>query len=154
MDQGTNTQKVAPTLNIDLSTNIPMIIITAVITFFMVALTLYIIIKIPTTLIKASKKVVQSTAEHAAPMILQAQNKKDNKRNHLKLTPKLVLAMKIILVLAPIIFVFASQFIEKPIVDLYISIYIGGLLACFSILFFIFQYLAAELMSVKKQDIW
>jgi hypothetical protein len=154
MSHGTTKQVTTPSANIDLGSSIPMIIITFVITFIMVVLTVYIIIKIPTTLAKASKKVVQGAAENATTLVLQAQNKKNTKKNHIKMTPKLVLIMKIILVLVPIIFVFNSQFIEKQIFDFFIAMYIGGLLACFSLLFFVFQYLAAELMSVKKQDIW
>jgi hypothetical protein len=153
MNHSATKQVITPSTNIDLNSSIPMIIITAVITFVMVALTIYIIIKIPSTLIKTSKKVVQSAAENATPLILQAQNKKDTKRNHLKLTPSLVIVMKLILIIAPVLFAFGSQFIEKQAFDFFIAMYIGVLLACFSLLFFVFQYLAAGLMSVKKQDI-
>jgi hypothetical protein len=154
MSHGATKQVITPSTNIDLNSSMPMIIITAVITFVMVAITIYIIIKIPSTLIKTSKKVVQSTAESATPLILQAQNKKDTKKNRIKMTPLLTMIMKVILVSIPVILAFASQFIEKQIFDFFIAIYIGVLLACFSLLFFVFQYLAAALMSVKKQDIW
>lgn len=154
MNTETATQTAQPSSGIDLTASVPMIIITAVITFVMVALTLYILIKIPSTLIKSSKKVVQTAAEGAVPLILQAQNKKVTKRSRLKLTPFLIVIMKYILIFFPVILAFTSQFIEKPTFDFFISMYIGVLLACFSLLFFVFQYLVAEVMSVKKQDIW
>lgn len=154
MNTETTKQTMQPSANIDLTASVPMIIITAVITFVMVTLTLYILIKIPSTLIKSSKKVAQTVAEGAAPLILQAQNKKVTKRSRLKLTPFLIVIMKCILIFFPVILAFTSQFIEKPAFDFFISMYIGVLLACLSLLFFVFQYFAAELMSVKKQDIW
>ncbi len=150
----TVTQTSQSTTNVDLAASVPMIIITAVITFTMVVFTLYVLIKIPSTLIKSSKKVVQVAAESAASLILQAQNKKVSKRSRLKLTPFLFIIMKFILIFIPVILAFTSQLTEKPIFNLFISMYIGVLLACFSVLFFVFQYLASELMSVKKQDIW
>jgi hypothetical protein len=138
---------------IDMGTSLPMIITTAVITVFMIGLSLYIIIKIPSTLIKASKKVVQTATENATPLLLHAQNKKDTKKNRIKLTPLLTMIMKIILVFIPVIFSFMSQYLEKQTIDFYIAIFVGILLACFSLLFFVFQYLIAELLMVKKQDI-
>jgi len=137
-----------------LSSSVPMIIITAVVTFIMIVLTLYIIIKIPSTLVKASKRVVQGAAEGATPIVLQAQNKKETKRNLIKLTPVIIFIMKLILIIIPVILAFTSQFIEKQVFNFFISMYVAVLLACFSLLFFVFQYLAAGLMSVKKQDIW
>ncbi|MCX6728495.1 MAG: hypothetical protein NTV39_01880 [Candidatus Saccharibacteria bacterium] len=154
MKTDTVTQTAQPTVNIDLTSSVPMIIMTAVITFVMVALTLYILIKIPSTLIKSSKKVVRTAAEGAAPLVLQVQNKKVTTRSRLKLTPFLIIIMKLILIFLPLILAFASQFIEKQIFDFFISIYIGVLLACFSLLFFVFQYMIAEIMLVKRQDIW
>ncbi len=149
-----NKELVSSAPAIDISSSVPMLIISGTIVAIMSVLTIYILIKIPTTLVKASKKVVQNTAKNATPLLLQAQNKKDTKRNRIKLTPVLIIVMKIVLVLIPILLVFASQYLENQTIDFYISIYIGVLLACFSLLLFVFQYLAAAFMLVKKQEIW
>lgn len=154
MSQGKTNQTVAPSNNIDINSNIPMIIIAAVIVFVIVVLTLYIIIKIPSTLVKTSEKAVHSAADNVAPLVLQLQRKKDTKRNHLKLTPFLIVIMKLILVFLPVALAFISQFIGKQVLDFFIAAYVSVLLACFSLLFFVFQYLVAELMSIKKKDIW
>jgi hypothetical protein len=146
-------QVVQSTQVIDVSQNIPMLIITAGITIAMILLSIYIILKIPSSLVKTSKKVVRSSADNATNLILQAQ-KKDTKKNHMILTPLVIIVMKILLIIIPVILVFTSQFIEKQIFDFYISIYIGGLLACFSLLFFVFQYLIAGILSVKNRDLW
>lgn len=139
---------------VNLSSSIPMIIITVVITFIMAALTMYILIKIPSTLMKASKKVVHSAAENATPLVLQAQNKKDTKRNYLKLTPLLVVIMKIILVITPVILTFSSQFLEKQTLNFYLAMYVSLWLFGFSTIFFVLQYILASFLSVKKQELW
>ena len=117
MNTETATQPAQPSANLDLTASVPMIIIAAVITFVMVVLTLYILIKIPSTLIKSSKKVVQIAAEGAVPLILQAQKKKVTKRSRVKLTPFLIVIMKLILIFIPVVLVFVSQFIEKQMFE-------------------------------------
>lgn len=154
MSRGTDKNVVKPTTGFDFSINLPMLIIAIIITVVMVVLTVYILVKIPSTLIRTSKKVAYSAAENATPLVLQFQNKKDTKKNRIKLTPFLIVIMKIILTFTPVIFAFISQFTEKPTFDFYIAMYISILLACFSLLFFVFQYMAASLLSIKKQDIF
>jgi hypothetical protein len=154
MSQGTDKNVVKPTAPFDLSQNLPMTIITVVITLVMVVLTIYILIKIPSILIKTSKKVAHSAAENATPLVLKFQNKKDTKKNHIKLTPSLIIVMKILLTFIPVILAYFSQFTEKQILNFYVAIYVSVLLACFSLLFFVFQYLAASLLSIKKEDVF
>ena len=79
MEQEPSSHVVKTSPVIDMSSSIPMMIITAIIVIVMSVLTIYILIKIPSSLIKASKKVVHEAAENVAPIVLKAQNKKDNK---------------------------------------------------------------------------
>jgi len=129
-------------------------IILVVVTIIMVALTIYILIKIPSTIVRTSKNIVHKTAEDATPLILRIQHKKDNKSNHLKLTPRLVLFMKIIILIAPVVLSFTSQFIDKQVIDFYIAMYASLWLACVSVIFFVFQYILASLFAIKRQDLW
>jgi hypothetical protein len=155
VSHGSTNQAAQPASStVNLSSSVPMIIITAVIIFIMIVITIYIIIKIPSTLMQTSKKVAQNTAKSAAPIVLQVRNKKETKTNLIKLTPFLTFIMKIILISLPIILAYVSQFIENQVFDFFISMYVAVLLACFSLLFFVFQYLAGGLMLVRKQDIW
>jgi len=119
-----------------------------------IALTMYFLIKIPSTMAKASKKVVREAAESVVPIVLKIEHKAETKKNHLKLTPTLILVLKLILVIIPLILSFLSQFMDKQFIDFYISIMVSLLLAAVSMLFFIFQYLFAKLLSVNKQEIW
>jgi hypothetical protein len=136
------------------SLSMPMMILAIVITIFVVALTVYIIAKMPSTIAKTSKKVVHETAECITPLILNIQHKKDTEKNHIKLTPRLIMILKIILVTIPVVLALISQFIERQMIEFRIAIYVSLWLAGFSLLFFTFQYLIAKLLSVKKQNIW
>lgn len=149
-----STQPTNPSGVIDINSSIPLMIIATIVTIVMSVLTIYIMIKIPSTLIKSSKKVAQRAAEEATPIVLKLQNKKNTKKNQIKINPIVIVVIKILIVVAPIVLVFTSQFIEKQIFDFYISIYIGGLLACFSLLLFVFQYLVASILSVRTKDLW
>jgi hypothetical protein len=153
MSHETKKHVVEPTAVVDLGSSIPMIIITAVITFLMVALTIYILIKIPSTLVKASKKVVHGASENAAPMIMQVQNKKDTKKFHIKLTSNLIIATKIVFIIIPVILSFTSRFLEKQPFDFYLAMFVGIWLASLSLAFFVLQYVLAKILSVKRQDL-
>lgn len=129
------------------------IIIVGVITVIMIALTIYILIKLPSTLARASKKVVNEATEGVMPLVLRAQNKKDTKRNRLKLSPRLNLILKTVLIAIPIILLVASQFLEKQILDFYLVIIISIWLVSFCLVFFVIQYISAWLLSVKRQEL-
>ena len=153
MSQGAGNNVVESPAVVEQSSVLSMIIL-VVITIIMVALTMYILIKIPSTIVRTSKNIVHKTAEDATPLILRIQHKKDNKSNHLKLTPRLVLFMKIILLIAPVVLAFTSQFIDKQVIDFYIAMYASLWLACVSVIFFVFQYILASLFAIKRQDLW
>jgi hypothetical protein len=153
MSQGADNNVVESPAVINQGSTLSMIIL-AVTAIIIVALTIYILIKIPSTIVKTSKNIVHKTAEDATPLILRIQHKKDNKRNHLKLTPRLILGMKVILIIAPVILSLTSQFIDKQIIDFYIAMYVSLLLAILSVIFFVFQYILASIFVINRQDIW
>ncbi|HUC96812.1 MAG TPA: hypothetical protein VMR16_04080 [Candidatus Saccharimonadales bacterium] len=130
------------------------IIVVFIVTAIMVLVTLYVIIKMPSTLAKVSKKIVHEAADGITPLVLRVQHKKDIKKNHIKLTSGLVIIMKIVLIFTPVVLTFASKFLEQQIFNFYIALYISLWLAGCSAIFFIFQYLFANLLSVKMKDLW
>lgn len=153
MSQGAENNVVESPVVVGQGSALAMIIL-VVTTIIIVALTVYILIKIPSTIVKTGKNIVHKTAEDVTPLILHIQHKKDNKRNHLKLTPRIILSMKIMLIAIPVILSFTSQFIDKQIIDFYIAMYASLWLACFSVIFFVFQYILASLFAIKRQDLW
>lgn len=130
------------------------VVVVIVVTVIMAALSLYVIFKLPSTLAKTSKKVVHTAAEGVAPLVLQAQHKKDTKKNRLKLSAGLTIAMKIILVITPVILAFSSQFLSEKVFDFYLAMIISFWLFSFCVVFFAIQYLLAWVLPVKRSDLW
>jgi len=143
--------KTIPT--VEIGPNLSFTIIAVTITVFMILLTLYVIYKIPSTIIKTGKKIVHGTAETVTPMVLRYQHKKDSKRNHIKLSVRMIIVIKIILIILPFILSLMSQFIEKQSFSFAISMYISVWLAIFCAVSFIIQYVLSSLLSVNKQDL-
>jgi hypothetical protein len=130
------------------------IIILAIITTIMVILTIYALIKMPMGIVKTSNKIVHNTAETMAPIVIKAQHKKDTKKIHAKITARLTLVIKSLLVIVPILLTAASGLLEKQSLDYSISLIIGCSLACLVIIFFTIQYTLASLLHVKMSDLW
>jgi hypothetical protein len=130
------------------------IIILVIVMTVMIAVTIYVLIKIPMSIVKTSNKIVHKTAETMTPIVIKAQHKKDTKRFHAKITSTLMLAIKLLLVVAPVMLTVASGLLEKQSIDYSIAMLIGGGLACFSAVFFAIQYSLANLLHVKASDLW
>jgi hypothetical protein len=147
-------QAAKPLVIFDLGPSPLSMIVAATITIIMVALTIYILIKMPSTIVKTSKKVVHETADNVTPLVLKIQHKKDTRRNYIKLTPRIILVIKTILIIAPVILTFTSQSMENQMIDSSVAVYVSFGLACFSAMSFMLQYILAKLLLIKRQDIW
>jgi hypothetical protein len=154
IDSNSNSQVTKSTTTASFDSNILLTIIAIIIAIVVVVFALYILIKIPSTLVKTGKKIVHETAENTAPLVLMIQHQKDTKRNHIKITARLILIIKTILIIIPVILTFMSQFLEKQMISFYIAMCVSILLVCLSIVFFIFQYFIAILLQVKRQNLW
>jgi hypothetical protein len=119
-----------------------------------VAITVYALIKMPMDIVKNSNKAVHKSAEAVAPLLIRAQHKKDSKKSRLKITSRVVIVLKLLLVIIPLAFALASGLLEKQYVDYSIAMIVGYGLAFFSGGAFALQYLAARLFRVKIQDLW
>ena len=133
--------------------NVLLIFIGIIFVVIMVALTIFILIKMPSTIVNAGKKVVHGAAENVTPLVLRAQHKKDNKKNHKKLSSQLVIILKIVLVVIPLVLAYTSKFTESKIFDFNIAMIVAIWMAGSSVIFFAVQYLLAKLFEIKKQDI-
>jgi len=153
MNSGIDNPVVKSTPAIDSGPNIFLIIIGAIITMTMIGLTIYILIKMPSTIAKTSQNFVHKAAETSTHIVLQIQHKKETKKNRIKLTPRLIFILKIILVILPIILAITSQFVEKQMLDYHIAIYASVWLAIISTVLFTFQFVLASVLSITKTDI-
>jgi len=132
----------------------PKIIIAAVIITITIVMTIYLLVRIPMNIVKTGNKIVHKTAETMAPIVIKVQHKKDTKKLHARLTSKLILAIKLLLVVIPIALTAASGLLEKQSIDYPIAIVVGCGLAGFSVAFFAFQYVLAGLLRVKMPGLW
>lgn len=123
-------------------------------TVIMLIFTVYVLIKIPSTIIKTGKKVVHQTADGVTPLMLRAQNKKGTKKNRLKMSHSLIIVMKVIVVILPIILTLLSQYASLQMMDFYIAMYVCVCLFSFSVTFFGLQYVLSAIFEVNRQEIW
>jgi len=129
------------------------VMILGAIVIIMVALTIYTLISIPKSIIKTGNKIVYRTAETITPLVIETQHKQDTKRLRITITSRLAFAIKVLLILMPLILAAASRLLEKQPIDYSIVLIIGCGLACFSIAAFVSQYFLAKLFHVKLSDL-
>jgi len=139
---------------VDIVSNTPLIIIAVIISVIMIVLTIYVIYKIPSTIVRTGKKIVHETAENFTPIVLKIQHKKDTKIIHKKLTIRMIMFIKIMLIIIPVILSLTSQITQEQSFDYSIVIFISLWLACFSLVSFTIQYILASFLSVKMQYLW
>ena len=141
-----------PTTPIVANTSPLFFILASIIVTSMLALTFYFMYKIPSTLVKTSKKVVNVATTNVTHTVLQIQHKKETKKARQRIGPKIIIFLKLILIITPIILAVTTQFIDKKIIDTYIAVYISVWLAAFSLSMFAIQYVVARIFSIKLQD--
>lgn len=129
-------------------------IILAIFAALMVILTIYIIIKTPIGIVKASSKVVHQTAETMIPIVMKVQHKKETKKFYAEMTAKLILIMKLLVIIAPVALAAGSGLLEKQSIDYSIAMIASWGLASGSIAFFAIQYTLAGVFRVKLSELW
>lgn len=144
----------APIVPVQPMSGLPLTVATVIIVTAMIIFTVYIMFKMPSIILKSSKNVVHETAETAAPIVAKFTHKKETKKLHIKLTARLVVAIKAGLIILAILAMALSKLVEKPVFDYKIVIIIGLWLAGCSIVLFAIQYLIAKLLKVDISKLW
>lgn len=129
-------------------------VIITVITVVMVLVSIYVLIKMPSTVVKTSSKMVRKTTDSMAPLVIKAQHVPDTKKARAKLTAKLMVGVKLLLVIMPLGLTAGSGLLEKQSVDYSIAMVVGCTLAIISLFFFVIQYTVAALFRLKLFQIW
>jgi hypothetical protein len=124
------------------------------VTVIMVAITVYALVRIPMAIVKTSNKAVYKTTAAVVPVVIKAQHKKDTPAVRRRLTSKVVLVLKVLLVIIPAVLTATSGLLEKQSIDYSIAVIVGCGLACLSLIFFTIQYVLAGLLRVKSTDLW
>jgi len=148
------TVKPAPVVDAEVGgPSLLMIVFAAIIVVFMIMLSIYVFIKMPSTLAKTGRQAVQKTAERTTPLVLKLRHKKDNPKNRKTIKPSLVVAIKSFIILVPVVLAYTSQFVEQSLdfdLVMVVSLFLTGL----SIAVFGLQYLLARIMGVDVRNLW
>jgi len=150
----TDTTKIIETLpTVTQSINPLAFVVGSIIVITVIAVTIFVIIKMPSTIAKTGQKLVHKSSESILPIALRIQKKKETKKNKIKLNFSLILIIKILIIIIPIILTFTSQFIKDQTFDFDIAMYVSVFLLCLSSIFFCIQYVFARLFAIDKQNI-
>lgn len=141
---------IIPVKTIPTETGIGPIIFVSAVAVIMIVISIFLIIKIPGMISSAGKKIVQSTADKAAPLIIKSMHKRVTKKAKLKLSAKLKFILKILIVLLPVIISALAIFSDKQELEYSIVISVSSIIAVISILFFAIQYLSAKFFAIDK----
>lgn len=134
-----------------ISTNPFAMVMLGIVAIIMIAVTVYVMVKMPISMLKTSKKVVHKVANDATPILLKASRKKDTKKLRLKITSELIIVIKSAACLLPIIFLFAFQYVSDQQLDYLIVMIIGYGLVLLGVVSFWLQYLVAFLGKIRIQ---
>jgi hypothetical protein len=124
----------------------------SVVTIIIIAISIWVFIKAPSTIVKTASKVVHETAETVAPAVLRIQHKPDTIANYKKVTSKIRRIIKLLFVVVPAIVAIASCLINKPLFDNVTIILSSLALASISIVLFGIQYILQVTLKVSKRS--
>lgn len=144
-------------VSVHTDSNLALIILIAVIVVGVVALSAYLLIKIPKTIVTTSTKVVHVAAEHAAPVVLRMQHVQEREQTPKRLrrvTSYLIATLKVLFIAAPLILAFCGQFTSNQALNFTMTMYGSIALAGATTLFFILQFVLARILRVPRQDLW
>jgi hypothetical protein len=145
-----------PPVIIDVSSPNPIAIIAVLVTIAFIGLSIYMFIKIPKTIVKTGNKVVHTSAETVAPVVMRIQHIDEPARHPKKLkflTGRLVIIMKMVIIIIPLTISLCAQLAGQTTVDFNIVVNASLWLAGLAIVFFVVQYSLAKVLSVKQEDL-
>ncbi len=139
---------------IDIHSNVFIVVIVAIFTIIVVLISLYVFIKIPSTIVKSSTKIVHKVAESSAPVLMHMQHVPETTQNRKKVTFRITIVIKALIVIAPLALTYYSQFTNNRTLDFSMSMYLAACLAVLAFVFFMLQYAAARVFAVHKSELW
>lgn len=128
-------------------------LVIGIITIVMVLVTVYVLIKMPSNIVKTGNKVVHKTTTTMAPIVIKARHIPDTKKSRAILTGKLMIVIKLFLIVVPVGFTIGSSLLREQSVDYSIAVAVGCTLASFSLFFFAVQYLLAAVFHLKLSQV-
>ncbi|MGB2787446.1 MAG: hypothetical protein WBB94_03635 [Candidatus Saccharimonadaceae bacterium] len=124
-----------------------------IVTLVMIALTIYVLIKLPLTIAKAGKKITHEPAEMIAPLVAKHQHKKDTPKQRRIIAYRLTLIFKVVLVTFPVILTVFSQLIDQ-LLEISVSLAMSSALGTVAGTFFAVQMLVANAWKLDRKSLW
>ncbi len=119
----------------------------------MIGVTIYAAIKMPGMIARSGSKSVQAVVKQAAPLVLKVQHAPQTKKNYLKMSARLVVTAKVLLIAVPIGLASLTYLISEQILPVDIAVISSLILAFPAILFFALQYLFAKYAKISLDKI-
>ena len=141
-----------PQFSVALPSSMEMLFI-AVVVVAMIALTVYVLIKLPAGIAKTSGEVAHKATATAVPVAMRVYHKKDTKKNRLMLTPRVLVIVKLLLIVIPAVASTASILLETMPIDYMIVVAVGGMLAGITVVFFAVQYALSLALHIKLSQL-
>jgi len=126
----------------------------AVIVAIMLALTVYIMLKLPSAVVRTSRKVVHKSSDTVSSALLHVMKKPDTKKARERLAPRVVAFLKLAAVCLPVLLVFLSRYIQGQTADDSLILFMASSLSNIAVLMFMVQYFGAKILKVNSADIW
>lgn len=130
--------------------SILMIVIAVAVTIIVLAVTLVILIRLPITLVRASRKTFDTAVEAALPVV--SHHKKITKKRQRALSIRIKRILKLLAVLIPLTPFTFSSFIDFGL-DTSIALFVATAFALVSIIWFAMQYGLAKLQKLNESDL-
>ena len=127
--------------------------IIALVMIIMIGLTVYILAKIPSTIARTGRKAVKNSSAAVTHAYAKVTHQKETKRLRLQLEHRVVVAIKIFLLAAPVALAYGVYLLPESELAPEMVIYLSAFLAQIVLLLFAAQYTLAYLFSIKKTDL-
>lgn len=147
----------APPVPVEVTGSVPLTVLAAIVTVGIIALSIYVFIRIPKTIATTGRKVVHEVAEQTVPIVLRVQHVQKSEQTPKKVRSikyRLVVVVKALLIVVPIVLVLCSQFMDKQALDFTVAMYVSLAFAGLTILLFIVQFALARLLRVPRNNVW
>jgi hypothetical protein len=143
--------RVVHATNIQLPT-VPSVIIMSVVVIAILAITAYVLVKLPVTIGRTGKKLTKGASEYLVPVI----------SHHAKLTPKkrqrlavrVSIDLKLALCTLPVVVAALSVTTTAPSISYDLVMLVAAVLALVSLMLFMVQLALAKMLHVPLQDLW
>lgn len=143
-------EKIEENITPEVAYNPSSTIISIAITLIIIGLTIYVVTKIPIKLASNSKKIVHETTNKLTPIIIKITHQKKSKKTILKLTPKILIAIKLVVIILPVLLALSSTLLaDDQVFDIKISLIVSLFLMSMSFIWFIIQYIMAKIFQIS-----